>query len=103
MSKLSEREIVALVNACGKRVCTTEEHHGCPYGDEGCTDCVERLEADYDAAIERMLALVDSVSGDCQYCAHNKPENALTRPCSACTHFAAEVFVEGDFWELKEM
>ena len=22
---------------------------------------------------------------------------------SACTHFAAEVFVEGDFWELKEM
>ena len=98
MSKLSEREIVALVNACGKRVCTTEEHHGCPYGDEGCTGCVERLEADYDAAIERMLALVDSVRGDCQYCAHNKPENALTRPC-----IAAEAFVEGDFWELKEM
>lgn len=59
MDKLTEREIVELMDACGKRVCTTEQHHGCQYGDAGCLDCAERLQADYDKAIKRLLATDD--------------------------------------------
>lgn len=59
MEALSEREIAELVDACGKRVCTTEQHHGCPYGDDGCIDCADRLQADYDKSIKRLLAVND--------------------------------------------
>ena len=64
MEALSEREIVELVDACGKRVCTDEQHFGCPYwfkpvpGDET-VGCVDRLQADYDKIIKRLLAVND--------------------------------------------
>lgn len=103
MNMLTEREIINLVDACGKRVCTTDQHHDCPYGDDGCTDCVDRLEADYQEAIQKLLALRDSVAGDCTYCQHNDPENISNGPCKGCVHFAAKEFIEGDYWELAEV
>lgn len=57
---MTEREVIVLAKQCGMRVCSTEEHHGCPYGDESMVDCVERLEADYEAAIDRMLELAEA-------------------------------------------
>lgn len=59
---MTDREIVELVNQCGKRVCSTDEHFGCPFGDEGMVDCAERLGAAYDDAIERLLELSDAQS-----------------------------------------
>lgn len=55
MENLTAREIIGLVDACGRRVCTSSQHHGCPYGDESCLDCVERLQEDYDRTIEELL------------------------------------------------
>ena len=57
MKPLTEREVIELAWQCGIRACSTEEHHGCPYGDEGMVDCVERLEKDYEEAIDRLLVL----------------------------------------------
>lgn len=99
---MNEREIVELADACGRRACTTEQHHGCPYGDKGLMDCVERLEQDYEAAVERLLELRDAVQGDCRYCAHNGPENAVDGICAGCVHFAAKELVKGDFWTLAD-
>ena len=56
---MTEREVIMLVKQCGMRVCSTEEHHDCPYGDESMVDCVERLEADFEAAIGGLLERVD--------------------------------------------
>lgn len=57
------RQTVELVDACGKRVCTSAEHWNCPYGNEGMTDCVERLEADYEDTIEKLLTLKETLEG----------------------------------------
>lgn len=39
------RQTVELMDACGKRVCSSEEHWGCQYGNEGMTDCAVLLAA----------------------------------------------------------
>lgn len=52
-----------LVDACGKRVCTSEEHWNCPYGNEGMTDCAVLLEAAYEDTIEKLLALKETLEG----------------------------------------
>lgn len=57
------RQTVELVDACGKRACTSAEHWNCPYGNEGMTDCVERLEADYEDTIEKLLTLKETLEG----------------------------------------
>lgn len=57
------REIVELVDACGKRVCTSAEHWNCPYGNEGMTDCAVLLEAAYEDTIEKLLALKETLEG----------------------------------------
>lgn len=57
------RETVELVEACGKRVCSSEEHWDCPYGNEGMTDCVERLEAHYEDTIRKLLELKEAMEG----------------------------------------
>lgn len=57
------RQTVELVDACGKRVCTSAEHWNCPYGNEGMTDCVERLEAAYEDTIEKLLTLKETLEG----------------------------------------
>lgn len=49
--------------ACGKRVCSSEEHWGCPYGNEGMTDCAVLLEAAYEDTIEKLLALKETLEG----------------------------------------
>ena len=59
MNNMTEREIVDLASKCATRVCTTDNHHGCPYGDDGIIDCVERLASDYDATIDRLLDMAD--------------------------------------------
>ena len=59
MKPLTEREVVVLARQCGMRVCSTKEHHGCPYGDKRMADCAERLEKDYEAAIDRLLERKD--------------------------------------------
>lgn len=59
MKPLTEREVIVLARRCGMRVCSIEEYHGCPYGDESMVDCAERLEADYEAAIDRLLEKAD--------------------------------------------
>ena len=98
MNALTEREIVELVDACGKRVCTTEQHHGCPYGDEGCTDCADRLQADYDKTIKRLLA-----TGDENRAMQRKLDEALKyipHSCECCSHQrsagACALLPEGD-------
>lgn len=62
-AKLTSREIIDIANKCASRICTTENHHGCPYGDDGIIDCVERLSNDYDATIERLLNMEDARTG----------------------------------------
>ena len=57
------RQTVELVDACGKRVCTSAEHWGCPYGNEGMTDCAVLLEAAYEDTIEKLLALKETLEG----------------------------------------
>ena len=57
------RETVELMDACGKRVCSSEEHWDCPYGNEGVTDCMERLEAHYEDTIEKLLELKEAMEG----------------------------------------
>lgn len=52
-----------LMDACGKRVCSSEEHWGCPYGNEGMTDCAVLLEAAYEDTIEKLLALKETLEG----------------------------------------
>lgn len=61
MKPLTEREVIVLAKQCAMRVCSTEEHHGCPYGDEGMVDCVERLEKDYEEAIDRLLLIAEGI------------------------------------------
>lgn len=56
------RATVELVEACGKRVCSSEEHWDCPYGNEGMTDCVDRLEVAYEDTIENLLQLAQALS-----------------------------------------
>ena len=50
MEELKPAEILKSVQTCGASFCTTN-HHECHYGDEGCIDCVDRLEADFEALI----------------------------------------------------
>ena len=50
MEELKPAEILKAVHTCGTSFCTTD-HHECPYGDDGCIDCVDRLEADFEALI----------------------------------------------------
>jgi hypothetical protein len=50
MEELKPAEILKAVQTCGASFCTTD-HHKCPYGDEGCIDCVDRLEAGFEALI----------------------------------------------------
>ena len=57
------RQTVELVDACGRRVCRSGEHWNCPYGNEGVTDCVERLEAAYEDTIEKLLTLKETLEG----------------------------------------
>ena len=57
------RQTVELVDACGKRVCTSAEHWNCPYGNEGMTDCAVLLEAAYEDTIEKLLALKETLEG----------------------------------------
>lgn len=57
------RQTVELMDACGKRVCSSEEHWGCPYGNEGMTDCAVLLEAAYEDTIEKLLALKETLEG----------------------------------------
>ena len=57
------RQTVELMDACGKRVCSSEEHWGCPYGDEGMTDCAVLLEAAYEDTVEKLLALKETLEG----------------------------------------
>ena len=57
------RQTVELMDACGKRVCSSEEHWGCPYGNEGMTDCAVLLEAAYEDTVEKLLALKETLEG----------------------------------------
>lgn len=57
------RTTVELVDACGKRVCSSEEHWDCPYGNEGMTDCAVLLEAAYEDTIEKLLELKEAMEG----------------------------------------
>lgn len=50
------RQTVELMDACGKRVCSSEEHWGCPYGNEGMTDCAVLLEAAYEDTMDYQTA-----------------------------------------------
>ena len=54
---------VELMDACGKRVCSSEEHWGCPYGNEGMADCAVLLEAAYEDTIEKLLELKETLEG----------------------------------------
>ncbi len=57
------RETVELMDACGKRVCSSEEHWDCPYGNEGMTGCAVLLEAAYEDTIEKLLELKEAMEG----------------------------------------
>ena len=55
------RATVELVEACGKRVCSSEEHWNCPYGNEGMIDCAVLLEAAYEDTIENLPQLAEAI------------------------------------------
>ena len=40
-----------------------KRHRGCPYGNEGMTDCAVLLEAAYEDTIEKLLALKETLEG----------------------------------------
>lgn len=40
------------MDLCGNALTCTTDNHACAYGDEGCIDCVDRLEADIQALID---------------------------------------------------
>ena len=92
------RATVELVEACGKRVCSGEEHWDCPYGNEGMTDCVDRLEVAYEDTIENLLQLAEALStADVEQEAHGRwVEDEGTYPgaglqnnlCSVCGKIA---------------
>ena len=48
--------------SCDQRKCY-EKHWGCPYGNEGMTDCAVLLEAAYEDTIEKLLALKETLEG----------------------------------------
>lgn len=83
------RATVELVEACGKRVCSSEEHWDCPYGNEGMTDCVDRLEVAYEDTIENLLQLAEAIPADVAPVVHGRwvsngiPDSILSG-CSAC-------------------
>nr|DAQ35632.1 MAG TPA: hypothetical protein [Caudoviricetes sp.] len=52
MKKLKPSEILKCMDFCGNALTCTTENHACVYGDEGCIDCVERLEADIQTLID---------------------------------------------------
>ncbi len=83
---MTDREIVELVNQCGKRVCSTDEHHGCPFGDEGLVDCTIRLEAAYDEAIERLLELSDA-QNEGRLTIRPYPAPPAEGTCGTCENF----------------
>ena len=61
MKPLTEREVIVLARQCGMRVCSTEEHHGCPYGDEGMVVSVVLLGKDYEEGIDRLLLIAEGI------------------------------------------
>lgn len=54
-------------------------------------------------AITALLAELEqmkrAIHGDCDYCLHHG--NCLDSPCKECTHFAAQDFINGDYWEWR--
>ena len=70
MEELKPAEILKAVQTCGNSFCTTD-HHECPYGDDGCIDCVDRLEADFEALIDAGDDLIIRRAAP-----ENKPDNA---------------------------
>lgn len=79
------RATVELVEACGKRVCSSEEHWDCPYGNEGMTDCAVLLEAAYEDTIENLLQLAEAIPADVVSVVHGRWDDSgrYTFPCGA--------------------
>ena len=65
------RATVELVEACGKRVCSSEEHWNCPYGNEGMIDCAVLLEAAYEDTIEEDCVIICNEEGRLRGMPHN--------------------------------
>ena len=105
MPEMTEREIITLARRCQTRVCSTEEHHGCPYGDDSMLDCVNMLEADVEAVIDKMLDMADAVrsgkltenranlEGDAMYMENRalqrrlaETEKYIPHCCDCCSH-----------------
>nr|DAF15435.1 MAG TPA: zinc-ribbon containing domain protein [Caudoviricetes sp.] len=62
LDKLKDaRKTVELTDACGKRVCSSEEHWNCPYGNENSEDCVDRLQEAYEDTVENLLQLTEAL------------------------------------------
>lgn len=103
---MTDREIVELVNQCGKRVCSTDEHFGCPFGDEGMVDCAERLGAAYDDAIERLLTKSETLSTENERLKKRleEAEKYIPHCCECCEHQraygACAQLPEGDVFSL---
>ena len=49
-----------------------------------------RVRRERDAALEQL-------HGQCKYCKHKS--HMLESPCKGCVWFAAQEFIEGDYWE----
>lgn len=81
---MTGREIVELAQTCGRRICTSEYHWNCPFGNESMIDCVVRPEAAYDAAVEQALQ-------DSEELHRFKPEAEKYIPhcCTCCQHQGA--------------
>lgn len=67
MDELKPSEVLKCMQLCGNALTCTTDDHECAYGDEGCMDCVDRLDAD-------IQTLVDA--GDDLIIRRPAPENA---------------------------
>jgi hypothetical protein len=68
--------------------CTPEQHYGCPYGDDGVIDCVDRLKQDLRAAVEDITVQLN-LEAPCYNCPNRLKENCRMYGCVFTT--AAEL------------
>lgn len=75
-----ENVIKALQICTRARECSSEDHHGCPYGDDNIIDCVDMLAADLR---EMVVELTDKLELEmlCANCPHNDTEYCQKNGC----------------------
>lgn len=83
-----EKAIKALQICSSARDCSSEDHFGCPYGDDSMIDCFDRLGQDLREVVNDICRQLD-VGAPCYTCPHRLKENCQMYGCVLVT--AAEL------------